>query len=230
MNKKILTIVLSVLIITLIIFTTIQYYKQNQTVSNIPQEEAVNRALNYINKNLLQGGMNAALVQIYESEEDTPYYTFQFNAMGQKYDSVVTADGSRLFVDTGIDLNEKMDEKVDGNFRMKESAEIIKEDGKPVVYLFTSSSCPHCAWEKPVLEEVADKFKDNVVLKIRENTPEDQDVYNKFGKGGVPLVVLGGKYYREGAGENLGEEKEKEYLTKYICELTGNIPEDICNK
>ncbi len=178
---------------------------------------------------MVEPGTNVSLAQIYDNK-GAPYYTFQINIMGQLYDSVVTSDGSKLFTNSGIDLNKKLDEKVDGNFLVKENAEIIKEDGKPVVFLFTSSTCPHCNWEKPVLKAVVDQFGDNIVYKQREDSTEDQDVYSQFGTGGVPLVVLGGKYYREGAGENLGEEKEKEYLTKYICELTEGLPENVCNQ
>ena len=118
-------------------------------------------------------------------------------------------------------------EKVEGSF-LKRETDVIAEDGKPVVYLFTSSTCPHCEWEKPVLQEVVDKFGDAVIYKQLEDSAEEQEVYSEYGNGGVPLVILGGKYYREGAGEVVGEEKEKEVLTKYICELTGNQPESIC--
>lgn len=226
MNKKVSTIVLSLVLIALIAFAAINY-KQSQSTSCLSKEEAVNKALEYINTNLVEESANVSLAQIYD-DKDAPYYTFQVNIMGNLYDFIVTTDGTRLFPNTGFDLNEKLDEKVDGNFLFKESAEIIKEDGKPVVFLFTSSSCPHCAWEKPIIDEVIDQFGDNIIFKLREDTAEDQEVYSQFGKGGVPLIVLGGKYYREGSGANLGEETEKEYLTKYICELTEGMPENIC--
>ena len=226
MNKKVSTVVLSLVVIALIAFAAINY-KQSQSASCPSKEEAVNKALEYINTNLVDESANVSLAQIYD-DKDANYYTFQVNIMGNLYDFIVTTDGTRLFPNTGFDLNEKLDEKVDGNFLFKESAEIIKEDGKPVVFLFTSSSCPHCAWEKPIIDEVIDQFGDNIIFKLREDTAEDQEVYSQFGKGGVPLIVLGGKYYREGSGANLGEETEKEYLTKYICELTEGMPENIC--
>jgi len=231
MNKKILPIVLSVVIVALIVVGALNY-KQDQNTGGLSKEEAVNKALLYINENLMNGDVDASLVKIYDVDENSPYYTFQINVMGQLYDSMITSDGSRLIPDvrSAIDLNQKLDAKVDGNFYLKENAEIIQEDGKPVVFLFTSSNCPHCVWEKPVMQEVINKFGDNIVYKQREDTMDDQEIYNQFGEGGVPLIVIGGKYYREGAGENLGEDKEKEYLTKYICELTGNLPEEICNQ
>jgi len=227
MNKKILTIFLSLIIVALAVYLIID---KTQAETKISKEETINKALEYIQNNLATQGMEVALAQVYESEENPLYYTFQISALGQLYDIVVTADGSKLFMDAGIDLNKKIDAKADGNFSTKEDAEIITEDGKLVVYLFTSSTCPHCEWEKPVVNEVISQFGDNVILKLREDTAEDQEVYTQFGTGGVPLLVIGGKYYREGSGENFGKDAEKEYLTKYICELTGNTPEDICIK
>ncbi|NMB47731.1 hypothetical protein GYA01_02755, partial [Patescibacteria group bacterium] len=144
------------------------------------------------------------------------------------YDFVVTADGSKLFTDSGIDLNEILAERLDGNFLVKEDAEIIEEDGKPVIFLFTTEDCPYCAWEQPVLEEVVESFGDAIVYKLRQGVLEDQEVFEEFGDGGVPLIVLGGKYYRIGAGVQAGEDLEKEYLTTHICNLTGGIPESIC--
>jgi thiol-disulfide isomerase/thioredoxin len=184
--------------------------------------------MDYINQYILMGQSEASLVQIYDAPEGAPYYTFQLNLAGATYDSVVTADGSKLFTNGGEDLNAEKDEVGEGNFMIRKDAEVITEDGKPVIYLFTSASCPHCTWEKPVMQEVVDQFGDAVIYKQVEDSTEGQDVYYEYGTGGVPLVVLGGKYYREGAGEMLGEDTEKEVLTNYICELTGNIPESIC--
>ncbi|MDD3046424.1 MAG: hypothetical protein PHH88_02005 [Candidatus Pacebacteria bacterium] len=230
MNKKIIAILLSIALIALIVFAIINYKQENSAPT---KEEVVNKALTYINENLMTSGYSASLKEIQEIENKNPsYYIFTVNIAEQPYELFVTADGSKLVTDMRAltDLNEKVDAQVDGSFLVRENAEIITEDGKPVIYLFTSSTCPHCEWEKPVIQAVVDTFGDNVVYKLREDTAEDQNVYTQYGNGGVPLVLIGGKYYREGAGENFGEEAEKGYLTKYICELTNNIPETVCNK
>ncbi|MFA7142158.1 MAG: thioredoxin family protein [Candidatus Paceibacterota bacterium] len=224
MNKNISIIVFSLVMLVLVVFAAMNL---NQDQSGcLPKEEAVNKAMDYIKKNLVEDGMEVSLAQIYS--EDSPYYKFQIDIMGSLYDSIVTTDGALLFTNAGFDLNEKLDERVEGSFYVKEDAEIITEDGKPVVYLFTTAECGHCAWEKPVLAEALEQFGDEVVYKLNEDGLDDMDVYEQFGTGGVPLIVLGGKYYREGSGANYGEELEKEYLTNYICDLTGGIPEDIC--
>ncbi|MGB9637370.1 MAG: hypothetical protein ACPLY7_01050, partial [Microgenomates group bacterium] len=36
--------------------------------------------------------------------------------------------------------------------------EVCTKDGRPLVYFFGSSSCPHCMWEKPIIEKVAKEF------------------------------------------------------------------------
>jgi len=229
MNKKIIAILLSIALIALIVFAVLDFKKGSDSIT---KEQAVDKALTYINQNLLGGQYTASLKEIVEGEKNPSYYIFKIDIAGETYESFVTADGRMLVANMNyiVDLDKKIDAQVDGSFLVRENAEIITEDGKPVIYLFTSSTCPHCEWEKPVIQAVVDTFGDNVVYKLREDTAEDQNVYTQYGNGGVPLVLIGGKYYREGAGENFGEEKEKEYLTRYICELTNNLPETICIK
>lgn len=228
MNKKnIFIILLIVILIALGVYLFVLEFDKETNTGYLPKEEAVNKAMEYINKYILLGQSEASLIKIYETSDNIPYYQFQLSLAGTTYDSVVTADGSRLFTNAGEDLNAEQDELGEGSFLVRDT-EVITEDGKPVIYLFTSSSCPHCLWEKPVMQEVAESFGDAIVYKQVEDSDEESEVYYEYGSGGVPLVVLGGKYYREGAGEGLGEEGEKEILTKYICELTGNIPETIC--
>ncbi|MDD2548275.1 MAG: thioredoxin family protein [Candidatus Pacebacteria bacterium] len=227
MNKNAVTIVLALVLIAVTAFFAANY-KQGKEAIKKSRSEVVNKAIEYVRKNLVDSSVSVSLAQIYNDDDEDCFYTFQVDVMGNLYDFVVTADGSKLFTDSGIDLNEILAERLDGNFLVKEDAEIIEEDGKPVIFLFTTEDCPYCAWEQPVLEEVVESFGDAIVYKLRQGVLEDQEVFEEFGDGGVPLIVLGGKYYRIGAGVQAGEELEKEYLTTHICNLTGGIPESIC--
>lgn len=116
--------------------------------------------------------------------------------------------------------------------------EICSEKGKPLVYFFGSSTCPHCAWEKPIMNKVAEKFKG--VINYHENfdNRDDSEVflrYSQINPGYVPFLVLGCKYVRVGSGENQGatkeeaEKSEEEALTAILCKLTKNRPKDVCN-
>lgn len=124
-----------------------------------------------------------------------------------------------------------------GNFLVT-GDEICAEDGKPAVYFFGSSTCPHCLWEKPIAQKVFEEFKDQISYHENFDNDEDSSVYMKYvdiHSGYVPFLVLGCKYARMGAGENLGTNEEEskrleeEALTAVLCKLTGERPAEVCS-
>ncbi len=127
-------------------------------------------------------------------------------------------------------------EKTVGDFLITDK-EILKENGKPVVYFFGSSQCPHCVWEKPVAKEAFDQFKNEIVYHENFDSNADTDFFAKYtdiNPGYVPFLILGGKYARVGAGETLGQtpeeskKLEKEALTAILCKLTEGKPGSVC--
>lgn len=115
----------------------------------------------------------------------------------------------------------------------KTGDELCQQDGKPIVYFFGASSCPHCRWEHPIIKKVADKFGDQISFRNNmDNQAEDRDIWEKYAavhRGGVPFLVLGCQYVRVGSGENDGEAKEAENLTALICKLTDSQPASVCD-
>jgi len=110
-----------------------------------------------------------------------------------------------------------------GGFMDIESATV--NGGKPMVYFFGTTWCPHCGWEKPIFEEVMNKFNNTIDITIVEidveQPEEDMLIFNHYSTDGyIPLLVLGGKYYRIGAGESLGEDGERQVLTAFLCKIT----------
>ncbi|MCL5090379.1 MAG: thioredoxin family protein [Patescibacteria group bacterium] len=84
--------------------------------------------------------------------------------------------------------------------------EICKDNGKPLVYFFGSASCPHCQWEKPIAQKVFAQFKDYIVYHENFDSQNDSDVFEKYkdiNPGYVPFIIIGCRYARVGAGENL---------------------------
>jgi len=123
-----------------------------------------------------------------------------------------------------------------GNFLVTDK-EVCTKDGKPLVYFFGSTSCPHCVWEKPIMEKVAKKFGDTIDFHKNVDSSTDSDVFQKYSDinpGYVPFIILGCKYVRVGAGENLGKDDaesqklEEEALTAILCKLTGSKPDSVC--
>jgi len=118
-----------------------------------------------------------------------------------------------------------------GNFLVTDR-EICKENGKPTIYYFGSSSCPHCQWESPVIKKVMEKFTGVVSFHNNMDSDKDQDVFTKYSDinpGYIPFVVAGCKYVRVGSGETEGEVKEIENLSAIICKLADNKPASVCN-
>ncbi|RJP46272.1 MAG: thioredoxin [Armatimonadetes bacterium] len=103
-------------------------------------------------------------------------------------------------------------------FLQKKDAEICKEDGKPVVYLFSTTWCPHCQWISETFDKVVEEYTDAGKIKayhwdidVNNNTltseketevPEkDTAIYNEFNpQGSIPTFVFGCKYFRVGNG------------------------------
>ncbi len=195
----------------------------------VAKEEVSEKALNYINKNLLRGMATASIKEILE---ENGLYKIDIDIQGQQISTYVTKDGE-LFFPEGIKLNEAVLAATSrgqtiGGFNISED-EICLENGKPLVYFFGSESCPHCSWEHPVVQEVAVKFGDNISLHDNMESDADQDVFQKYSTGGVPTLVLGCKYYRVGSGEQSGREAEIENLTALFCKLTDNNPAEACD-
>ncbi|MFA5087067.1 MAG: thioredoxin family protein [Candidatus Paceibacterota bacterium] len=191
----------------------------------ISSATAANLALEYIKTTYDQ---TITLNKVYEGQ--TCFYKIGLNYNGQVVSSYVSTDGKSLFPADPVDISKK---KVVGNFETTNEAAICQENGKPIVYFFGTATCPHCQWEKPVINAVAQQFGSEIVFKEDisvDNAPfKNPDVFAKYSPtGGVPVVVLGCKYSRVGSGETDGVDGEKANLTKLICELTNNQPASVC--
>lgn len=242
MNKwKLSTIILGILIIGLASFLIKDYFFNEKVLTS---QEAVKIGLDYINKYITDEANQASLEEI-SSDAPKSFYKFVISIANQKFSSYVSTDGKLLFPGDALKLDEvpswaqetetelplantQESEIVNGNFTKLINAEICNENGKPIIYFFGSTSCPHCVWEHPIFEEVAQKFSDYISFHNNMDSQNDMDVFSKYSQGGVPTLVLGCKYYRVGSGEGVGEEKEKENLTKLFCDLTQNKPAEIC--
>ncbi len=233
---KISTIVLSIALVVLVIVLIQPSFGSPQKIGE--------DTINYINQNLLGGGTVATLEGIEKSDTIKGMYDVELGIQGQTFKSVVSGDGRYLFVDGPIDMSEglpgeanqedvpemleKESVEVEGGFKEITELDVCMENDKPIVYFFGSETCPYCEWEKPLITEVVAQFGDAIDYRVRYDGAEDVDVLLKYSQGSVPTIIAGCKYYRTGAGQQLGEEGEKEALTKVICRATGGIPSSVC--
>ncbi|MFH1587936.1 MAG: thioredoxin family protein [Candidatus Diapherotrites archaeon] len=116
---------------------------------------------------------------------------------------------------------------------------ICKTDGKPNVFMFSTSWCSHCQWIGPAFEEVAQEYmnagkiqaihweldkEDDALTAIKEEEVPAMHliIFTHFSPdAGVPVFVFGCRYYRIGTAfeheNNL--EKEKQEFRKVIDKL-----------
>lgn len=103
-------------------------------------------------------------------------------------------------------------------FSEKENAQICREDGKPLVYLFSTTWCSHCKWVAATFDKIAQEYNasqkakvyhwemdinDNTLTTEKETEVPQQDkaIYQEFNpEGSIPTFVIGCKYFRVGNG------------------------------
>ena len=99
-----------------------------------PQETA-QKALNYINENLVQEGVVASLVDVVE---ENGLYKIRLKVGEKEFISYVTKDGKILFPEEGIDLEKKIAKE-----ETPTSTQEIQKTDKPDVKLFVMAYCPY---------------------------------------------------------------------------------------
>lgn len=156
------------------------------------------------------------------------YFIYNKNKGNEGDESVLGVDRVKTdFVDTTPQVT-----GAEGTFDVDTSLPVCKEDSLPVVYLFSTTWCPHCEWIKDTFDKVAKEYmnagklfayhyeldiKDDTLTSAKEtNVPEEAlNVYKRFNPdGSIPTFVVGCKYWRVGNGFEASQDlnaEEKEF-------------------
>jgi len=123
---------LSFLVAGLILGSVFVYYtKRCPQVSKIlSAQNAAEKAIAYINENLLQDEFTASLVEVFDANG---VYKFKLKVGDQEFDSYVTKDGEILFA-SGIEMEEESSDS--------SGQEPVSKRDIPDVKLFVMSYCP----------------------------------------------------------------------------------------
>jgi hypothetical protein len=114
-------------------------------------QEAAEKAIKYINENILSGGQSASLIDV---KEEYGFYKIHLKIGETEYNSYVTRDGRFLFPEV-YNLEEKPKTAAEAQPEPKKSTcEDIKKNEKPVLEAFVVSKCPFGLQMQRVLNEI----------------------------------------------------------------------------
>ncbi len=151
MNKKLKDSLVFLIPIGLILITGIfLYFGQNS--NNLSADQAADKAISYLNNNILPAGITASLIEIVEQGT---VYKIRLEVEGTEYQSYISKDGQYLFPD-GYDLN------ID---KQEFNQEISKQE-RPDVKLFIMSYCPFGLQTQKMFLPVYDLLKDKAEIGV----------------------------------------------------------------
>ncbi|KPJ73503.1 hypothetical protein AMJ48_00895 [Parcubacteria bacterium DG_74_1] len=153
-NKKLIPI--AIIVAGVLIAGAVVFVNQGKSAPTEAQpgtlsaEEAGEKAINFINKNLLPEGMIASLVNIIE---ESGMYKIQLKIEDEEFPSYITKDGKLLFPEEGVNLDSSL------------TQEVMKSD-RPDVKLFVMSYCPYGLQAQKMFLPVYDLLKDKADMGI----------------------------------------------------------------
>lgn len=150
---------LSIVVAGLLITGTLVYFNQAKLkspegkVEILSPQQAAEKAINYINQNILQQGATASLINV---AEENGVYMFKLKIGENEFTSYVTKDGRLLFAESPIDLESQpaATQGTEGGA----AAEAPKKD-TPDVKLFVMSYCPYGLQAQKMFLPVYDLLK-----------------------------------------------------------------------
>ncbi len=208
-------------------------------------QEAADKAITYINTNLLQPGTTASVKGI---EDTGALYNIKLDIAGREYDSYVTKDGSLLFPSV-VDMTQE----VEAPAQQAEQPQEVPKSDKPSVELFIMSHCPFGTQAEKGIIPVAELLGDKIDFEIKfvnyamHGEKEVKEQLNqhciKTGQGDKFLPYLK-CFLKEGDGESCltetkidktklescAEKTDEEFkITESLENPTGNYPAFLIN-
>lgn len=150
MAKNIKILIITVIAIATISFGAYFLYSDHDKENVLSAQEAAEKAISYLNDNILPGGIAASLVDVVK---ENGLYKLKLEVQEREHTSYVSKDGKILFIE-GIDMDQE------GEIPEAGEQEITKKE-KPDIKLFVMSYCPYGLQAQkmflPVYELLGDK-------------------------------------------------------------------------
>ncbi|MCU0653611.1 MAG: hypothetical protein MUD10_05130 [Candidatus Pacebacteria bacterium] len=168
---------------------------------HVSGEAAVQRAVSYVNTNMLSDGMQASSKEI---KEENGLYAFKLTVQDRDYSAYVTKD-AKLFFAEGIPQAIPLDQPLGGE--QNKAVEIPKTD-KPDVKIFVMSYCPFGLQAQKTALPVFDLLKDSADMSINF----------------VNYAMHGKKEVDENLRQYCIEKEQKDKLAAYLKCFTATAP------
>lgn len=136
------------------------YFYAPKAVVALTLEQAKIKADEFINKNLMQGGVTATIGQVVE---ESGLYKISLNVNGQDYTSFMTRDGKKFFT-TEIDMEAVQKE---AGAAEAQANQTTPKTEKPVVELFVMSYCPYGTQAEKGILPVVSFLGDKIDFKLK---------------------------------------------------------------
>lgn len=128
---------------------------KNQNASS--SQEMAQKAIDYINKNLLGSGMTASLVDVVE---ESGVYKFKLKIGENEYNSYITKDGKFLWPEDAIDI------EATATFQEAQVSQEVPKSDKVDVKLFVMSYCPYGLQAEKMFLPVYNLLKDKAEMGV----------------------------------------------------------------
>ena len=168
-----LAVVVLALIVGAVIYTNPSILRLNKT-KNLTAQQAGEKAINYINQNILQGQTTASLIN---SVEENGLYKLTIKVADQEVTTYTTRDGKLLFPQP-IDMDSQDNSQQVQNESQTAAPQEIPVTEKPNAKLFIMSFCPYGNQAEEIMMPVVD------LLGNKAEIEPHYVIYSNYGGGG----------------------------------------------
>ena len=125
----------------------------------LTKDEAGNKAVKFINENLVQPNTTATVISVVESND---MYNVSISYLERTIPVYITKDGTNLFLSSPIDITQPIPKPEEAQ---QQPTETPKTD-KPVVQLFVMAFCPYGIQAENVMKPVVDLLGTKADIKV----------------------------------------------------------------
>lgn len=188
---------IAILVAGLLIAGALVYLNKGKVEILSPQQ-AAEKAINYINQNLLTEGITASLINVVE---ENGVYKFRLKIGDQEYDSYISKNGKLLFAE-GIDLEEEAPIAQAPETEAPQSSlenaispeELTKFIGCLEKVDFVIYGANWCGWTKKLVEMLGGF---DMVKPIYVECTEEEKLCQEKEITGYPTILIKGGQYQE---------------------------------